>query len=634
LTPTAGSPVRSFTPTLGGRPVTVHAPEAGDFSDAAFWGTFGANGLYGLDVESTYLTELAQFDPDFRVRLVQFATVDVAWVLSLHDGAQLEAARRLLSDPTAQFCSHTNMDVLSVATTLGVDITGRNLDTRSLAIMADPDKDQDRDLKTLTTAHIGPELAEADAELYARFLELWPGRKNAAKAAVEAHGWEAIDIDDPAYLTYAGLDAIACRRLAEVLVPLTQAPLELLRMESWLATQANRIQLRGLRVDVEALAALKAEAEGECGQAKEDFGALTGVNVQSPVKINEWFAEHGADWEVWPGPRTPTGSPSLAKEAVHLVGGYPLDSMAETALAHLVRFKGHLDLLNKTNGIAKVLDPAGRIHPVLHPMGASTTARMSSAGPNVQNFSKRDPRMRGLFLPEPGHVLATIDFDQVELRVVAALAREEKMIETILAGGDLHQLTVDEIAQAGIDIDRDTGKMTNFLIVYGGGGTALHEQGGIPLGQAGEIVATWRDRYPSIKALAEYMGGFRDEVRTISNRRLPVTVNRKDGTTRAYANINYYVQSSARELLVDAWHRFAEEFGHADKVWYPVHDELILHIREDEVEQVIADAQRCMNFEFRGVPISATAVVLRDEDGVSRWMTSKRAEKIKAGVAA
>jgi DNA polymerase-1 len=628
--------MRSFTATLGGKPVTVHAPEVGgERIDVAAWNaTFPVGGLYGLDVESTYLTELAQFDPDFRVRLVQFATLDTAWVLNPADRGHRAAIDSLLGDPTVTFCSHTNMDVLSVATQLEVDITGRNLDTRSLAIMADPDKDQDRDLKTLTTVHIGPELAEADATLYARFLELWPGRRNAAKAAVEAYGWAAIDADDPAYLTYAGLDAIACRQLAEVLVPLTQAPVELLKMESWLATQANRIQIRGLRVDRHALGTLHLEAEEECGQAKEDFHSLTGVNVQSPVKINEWFAEHGADWDAWPGPRTPTGSPSLAKEAVRLVGDYPLDGDGRTALGHLVRFKGHLDLLNKTNGVAKVLDPAGRIHPVLHPMGASTTARMSSAGPNVQNFSKRDPRMRGLFLPEPGHVLATIDFDQVELRVVAALAREEKMIETILAGGDLHQLTVDEIAEAGIEIDRDTGKMTNFLIVYGGGGKALHEQAGIPLDQASAIVSTWRDRYPSIKALAEYMGGFRDEVRTISNRRLPVTVNRRDGSARAYANINYLVQSSAREALVDAWWRFATEFGRAANVWYPIHDELVLTAPEDEMAAVIADAQTCMNFEFRGVPISATAVVLRDEDGVSRWMTSKRAEKIKAGVAA
>jgi DNA polymerase-1 len=628
--------MRSFTPTLGGRPVTVHAPEVGDFDPDVFFADFPEDGLYGLDVESTYLTELAQFNPDFRVRLVQFATTDTAWVLNPADLVQLGAAMYLLQGPST-FCSHTNMDVLSVATQLHVDITGRNLDTRSLAIMADPDKDRDRDLKTLTTAHIGPELAEADAELFVRFLHLWPGRKNAAKAAVEANGWATIDIDDPAYLTYAGLDAIACRQLAEILVPLTQAPVELLQMESWLATQANRIQLRGLRVDVDALAALKAEAEEETGQADARIVELTGGDnpkiTRSP-KLQGWLAEHGVDWETWPGARTDTGSPSLSGDNVKLLEGYPLDQTGAGVVSELLRFKGHLDLLNKTNGIAKVLDPAGRIHPVLHPLGASTTARMSSAGPNVQNFSKRDPRMRGLFLPEPGHVLATIDFDQVELRVVAALAREEKMIETILAGGDLHQLTVDEIAEAGITIDRDTGKMTNFLIVYGGGGNALHEQAGIPLDQAGTIVATWRDRYPSIKALAEYMGGFRDEVRTISNRRLPVTVNRKDGSARAYANINYYVQSSARELLVDAWHRFAEEFGRAVNVWYPVHDELILHAREDEIDDVIADAQRCMNFEFRGVPISATAVVLRDEDGVSRWMTSKRAEKIAAERAA
>ena len=113
--------------------------------------------------------------------------------------------------------------------------------------------------------------------------------------------------------------------------------------------------------------------------------------------------------------------------------------------------------------------------------------------------------MRGLFLPRDGFTFVTIDFDQIELRVVAALAREEKMIETILAGGDLHQLTVDEIAAVGIEISRDIGKMTNFLIVYGGGAKALHEQAGIPIELAAKIVYAHRERYTSIGAYSKYL---------------------------------------------------------------------------------------------------------------------------------
>ena len=109
-----------------------------------------------------------------------------------------------------------------------------------------------------------------------------------------------------------------------------------------------------------------------------------------------------------------------------------------------------------------------------------------------------------------------------------------------------------------------------------------------------------------------------------------MTRNQKTGDLRVHANVNYAVQSAARELLVDAWYRFDREFDRGAMVWYPVHDELILEVPEADVSAVVADAERCMRFDFRGVPISATAIELRDETGVSRWMTSKRAEQIAA----
>lgn len=617
----------SFQETLGGRDALIFVPET-TADLASFRAVFPTGQLYGLDVESTYLTDLGQWHPDFRVRLVQVATEGYAWVLPQGVPEIAAATRELLADPGVTFCSHTDMDVMSVAT-LGVDITARNIDTRALAIMADPDKDNDRDLKTLTSLHIGAELEGAEAELYARFMELWVaqgGRRNAKRADIEAYGWSAIPVTDPVYLRYAGLDAIACRRLAPILTPLTQAPPELLETEQWLATRAHRIRLTGMRVDVPALDALQTEAEETTDAAKARFGEITGVNAQYSAGVVKWFGQHGVDWNQWDGASTKTGNPSLAKEDVHRLRDFELDDAAQAAYEELTRFKSRLDLRTKTQGIRARLDRSGRIHPLLNPMGATTTARMSSSGPNCHNFSKKDPRMRGLFLPDPGYRFVTIDFDQIELRVVAALAREDKMIEVILAGGDLHQLTVDELADAGITIVRDTGKMTNFLIVYGGGGKALHEQAGIPLAEATEIVYTWRARYPKISALAEYLGGFKDEIRTISNRRLPVTTNRRTGDLRAYANINYAVQSAARELLVDAWMEL--ERRRPGVVWYPIHDELVLMVREDQVIEVVCDAEAAMRFDFMGVPISATAVELLDEHGVSRWMTSKHAEKI------
>lgn len=611
--------------TLGGTPVVIHTREA----------VHPPSGLLGLDVESTYMTDRGQFDPDFRVRTVQIATVDEAWVFDLSNRAERTMAEACFIDDRVAFCSHTNMDVLAVHREFGIDLTDRNIDTHGLAIMADPDKFADRDLKSLATAYGMPELAAADGELYEWMFSEWiecGGKKNAAKKAIEAFGWDRLagmgaNFWPEVFTRYAGLDAIACRRLVELLLPVTSAPAELLDRELWLDGATNRIQIRGMRVDVPRLSAALDEVRNITEGSKKAAEAVTGgVNINGP-KVKDWFAEHGADWSTWPGARTKTG-PSFAKENLALVGDYPLDDGARSVLFHMKEHAKHLDLLRKTEQIADRMVEE-RIHPNINPRGATTTARMSSSGPNVQNFSKKDARHRGLFLPDPGHELWTIDFAQVELRVVAALAREEKMIETILSGGDLHQLTVDELAAAGVTITRQQAKVVNFLIVYGGGKQALHDQTGIPIEEAGTIINAWRERYKAISVLAQYLGTKRDGIRTISNRWLPATKD-EHGNIRAYANINYAVQSAARELLVDAWWRFEEEFGHRGIVWLPIHDELVLQVPEGEAETIIPDAERAMTMEFRGVPITAEAIKLVDEEGISRWMPGDIAEKIAA----
>jgi DNA polymerase-1 len=620
---------------LGGEPVTIHTGDALGLP---------TSGLLGLDVESTYLTDKGQWDSDFRVRTVQFATTTEAWVFDLSDPIQYELARVQLDHREMSFCSHTDMDVLAVWREFGIDISHRNVDTRMLAIQADPDNNSDRDLKTLATKYGMPELAAADKELYAWMVEHWVfdgGKKNAKRTAIEEHGWN--DLAEYPYqrwpevfTRYAGLDAIACRRLAEILVPQTQAPAKLIEVDQWLHVRATRQRLAGKRIDVEALDEMLTEAREVTGRAKANAELLTGgININGP-KIIGWLGEHGVDWDRWEGATTPSGAPSLAGDKnIKLLLNFPLKDPAVEVVELMIEQKGHLDLLRKTEDISKRMVD-GRIHPLLNPIGATTTARMSSSGPNVQNFSKKDPRMRGLFLPEPGCTFVTIDFDQIELRVVAALAREEKMIDAVLAGYNLHDLTVDLLAERGIEITYETAKMTNFLIVYGGGGKALHEQAGIPLDVAYEIVRQQRDAYPAIDAYSKWMGMEREAIRTISNRRLPVTrvkgSGERAGDIRAYANVNYAVQSASRELLCSSWMQLEEK--RPGVVWLPVHDELVMQVPDDEIEAVIEDAEAAMRFEFRGVPISATAIVLRDEKGVSRWMTSKHAEKCAVEMAA
>lgn len=230
--------------------------------------------------------------------------------------------------------------------------------------------------------------------------------------------------------------------------------------------------------------------------------------------------------------------------------------------------------------------------------------------------------MRGLFIPKPNYTFITADFDQIELRVIAALAREQKMIDVILSGGDLHALTASEVG-----VTRTVAKMTNFLIVYGGGAKALAEKAHIPYDEAKRAVTTFREQYKGIDTYAKKLAKRLDFVRTVTGRKLPVTTN-SVGDKRTYANVNYVVQSSARDILVHSWYRFVHEYNRSNYIWFPIHDELVLQVPDDEVELVKQEIEDCMTMNFMGVPITASAVVLLDDNGVSRWMSSSNATEI------
>lgn len=614
-----------FTTPLGGAPVAIYAPDEAEFDPAGFTVAFPPGALYGLDVESGAVDfdGQAQFAPNFMLRLVQFATLDYAWVLDMQDHRQRDAAYALLANQRTWFCSHTDMDVVAVNVEFGVDITARNVDTWIFAKMAKAERADEHGLKALTTEFIGPELEAAEEVLAARFLELWVaqgGKRNGGKEKITRHGWDNIGQREEIYLTYAGLDAIACRRLAGILPVHTGAPRPLLETEVWLAGAANRIKLRGLRVDTALLTAEHTEAKA----ATDDAEAVIIEHTELPagsIKIKDWLGEHGVDWGTWPGERTANGNPSLGKENINLLGDYPLDEVGKVVVDAMITRQHHLNALRTTQGVLDRL-VGDRIHPTLHSIG-TITARMSSNAPNTQNISKSDPAMRGMFLPDPGHILMTADFDQIELRVAAAFAGEQSMIDTVRAGEDLHQLTADKIGCA-----RDLAKTVNFLILYGGGAGKLASQTDLTLAEAKEVIGKFWSEYPEITKLNKRLKQNKTFVRTVSGRLIPVPWF--DGEAASHKNLNYLVQSSARECLVHSWWHFAHDFGRGDYVWFPVHDEIVMQVPEDQVDAVRADIEASMTFDFMSVPIAATAVVLRDEHGTSRWMTSKRAEQLAA----
>lgn len=620
------SAIRYFTAPLGESDAVIYAPEQGQFSSADFYADFPSGGLYGLDFETSALTDRRHWDPAFHGRLVQFATVGYAWVLDLSDPDQWLAAKTLLADPLTWFASHSSMDVLTSRRVMGVDISYRNVDTLVLAKMADPQaKKGQADLKTVAARLGMPQLKAAEEDLERTFKIIWGAHVDAERARRKAAGqpvkgltksfgpearayaWNNVPTGNASYLTYAGLDAITARRLVPLLVAECQAPAELIQMEMWLAGAACRLQLRGHRVDVELARELHREAADATGAANAKVLALTGLNASQNVKMLGWLAEHGADLDLLP--RTKTDGPSMAGDGLASLLDHPnLDEEGQAAVLFLMEVQRWADQLTKVGGVLDAMDDNGRTHTSLNTLEA-TTARMSSSGPNQQNFSAK---LRQVYIPEEGHVLISGDFSTVELRVAAGLANEQIMIDAILRGDDLHQLTADRLG-----VTRPIGKRTNFLSAYGGGGKALHEQTGVPLDEAYQVVRAFWDAYPALDAHNYELKQQTSAVYTISRRRLAVPT--WEGSPKTYANMNTEIQSSARDLLVDAWWRLAVEHGKDQWVWMPIHDELVIQVPVEQAQEALDLLKECMTMVFMGVPIDCQVELLAGDDGVSRW---------------
>lgn len=649
---------------LGGRPVHVFAPEL-DEAPAEWLDGFLAAfpvavpQLVGLDVESTYMDGPGPWAADWSCRTIQLSPDDDrVWVLRCDDLDQMIMAKAVLEDDAKEFTSHTQTDPHAVLVSLGADVMGRYLDTHPFAIMNAPDdRAGQSDLKTVATRLGMPELAEADQELDKVFDRLYReahpeiGRRAIARTKRERHGFDTVSLDDPTFLRYAGLDAVAVRRVAPRLVRelgRKGTPAHLLANERWLSEQVTRAKAQGLLIDPERLEAMRERTAGAVAQATEELVEVSGLKPTQNAKLVPWFGEHIIGG--WPDdhPQTEGGSPSLGDGAHHRLRRYELDDAGAAALEAYTRWQEVSNQHTLATQVAAAMDPLGRIHPTVYSVG-TITSRMSSAGPNAQNWAKPKEledaarAQRELVLPgddlanEDDLVFVSCDFSQVEYRGAAALSGEPVLIETILAGGDLHQLTADRIG-----ITRQHAKTVNFAVLYGTGGAKLAKimNYAITESQGQEIVRAYWDAYPRLDALRRRLMT-QDGVRLFSGRWVPtgkITKGERAGQSTVWANLNYLIQGNCRELLVGAWmtawRTFQEHPEWRAVVRLPVHDELVVSCRRRYAAEVCAALEAAMSFDFFGVPITAEADVLVDEAGVSRWMSGDIARKIREQVAA
>lgn len=254
-------------------------------------------------------------------------------------------------------------------------------------------------------------------------------------------------------------------------------------------------------------------------------------------------------------------------------------------------------------GLKAAIDKDGRIHSTFN-QTLATTGRLSSTDPNLQNIPIKHEMgraIRKVFIPhDEDSVLLSCDYSQIELRVLAHISGDEKMIEAYNGDIDIHTKTASEVF--GVPIDevtyqhRSSAKAVNFGIIYGMSDFSLSNDLGISRKEAKEYMEIYFSRYPKVK---EYLDNIVLEakemgyVRTIMNRRRYIPeINQKNKIVQAAGirlAMNSPIQGSAADIMKMAMvkvYNALKKNGLSSTLILQVHDELILNTKKDEIETV------------------------------------------------
>lgn len=378
----------------------------------------------------------------------------------------------------------------------------------------------------------------------------------------------------------------------------------------------------GVRIDTGELATLSVQLTARVKDIEERIYELAGerFNIGSPMQVGEvLFGKMKLDPKA---KRTKTGAFSTTEEilekhrAHHPIVGLILDARSLRKL-----------LATYVNALPELVNPAtGKIHTTYN-QTVTATGRISSTNPNLQNIPIRtdDGReVRRAFIADPGCVVLSADYSQIELRLLAALSNDPELTEAFREGLDIHRATAAKIYHVPFDQVTDTqrrnAKTANFGTVYGISAFGLSERLGIPRAEAKELIEGYFNTYPHIREyIAAAVEGARERgyVSTVMGRKryLP-DIKSRNATVRSFAErnaVNAPLQGSAADIIKLAMIRIFNELnrrGMRSKMVIQVHDELVFNAPVDEVEQLKEIVVRLMEGAFNGtVPLEVSAGV-------------------------
>ena len=490
----------------------------------------------------------------------------------------------------------------------GLVVTPLTFDTMLAEFIVDP-ASRNLGLKNLVHARLGEEMTHIE--------ELIGKGKNQLSMA---------DIAIESVAPYAAADAETTLRL----MPILQKDIErasgtklLAEIEMPLVTVLAEMEMTGILLDLPFFKKMSEELTGRMAEIEKQVFESVGkpFNLNSTQQLSDVLFTHLRLEPPDKGKKTASGHYSTSADVLEAMRGkHPVvDMILENR--ELSKIKStYVDALP-----AAVDSQTGRVHTSYSQTGA-VTGRISSSNPNLQNIPIRTEegrRVRNGFIAEKGSVLLSVDYSQIELRIVAHMAGDEAMLAAFKAGEDIHVTTAAAIYSVGNEaVNKDMrrhAKAINFGLIYGMSAFGLTRSTELTLAEAEEFVKTYFKKFPGVKKYLDETRKLAAEqgyVETLLGRRryfpaLQGKINVQMKNREEREAINAPIQGTAADIMKIAMLKIPSALkaaGLKAKMLLQVHDELVLECPKNEVEKTAHLVQETMaNAYPMSIPLSTEA---------------------------
>ncbi|MFT6793957.1 MAG: DNA polymerase-1 [Rubritalea sp.] len=592
--------------------------------------------LFCFDLETTSLNpriaKLLGFAISWKKHEAYFVTPTDALPLSVI----VEHLTPALTSKATKIGHNLKYD-LSVLLAQGIEIHGPYFDTMLAHSLAEPDQRHSMDylaerflgyttikLADLAEAYQKEPEEEPQSEIIDDLFALAEKKAPEKKVAKKQKGdqIDMLSIPPSALTDYACEDADVTFQLAEILAEqLDKADQSetFYEIESPLLPVITRIENEGISVNTAALAEISVVLGDKIATLTKDIYRQAGreFNLNSPKQLGELLF---SEMQLVEKPKkTKTGQFKTDEATLSTLAG------EHEIIANILDYREASKLKSTyVDALPTHLCPSDqRIHTQLHQL-MTATGRIASSNPNLQNIPVRSEagrEIRKAFVPrDADHILLAVDYSQVELRVMAAIANDEAMIEAFKQDLDIHTATAANVYGVALDDVtsdmRRNAKMVNFGIIYGISAFGLSQRLGISRTEAGEIIDTYFAKYPAVK---DFMDNTIEKTteqgytETLTGRkRIIKDINSRNAMQRNNASraaINTPIQGTAADMIKLAMIKvdtLLTAGNYKTKMLLQVHDELIFDLHKSEQKELIPLIKQAMESALElpnGVPI-------------------------------